>query len=181
MDDTLKAIRDFISSREPGVTSFLTTVNRYGDAYVRQVSCLVENFETGLQLGTIGRVREGDLKSRHLADNPRVTMLWVQTSGEGMGPSGSAARNVSVQADVELVRDNQGIHDFLERRARTWGQPTNLEVEYERYVMAMTPRRLRAEGFGGGFEKIVLLTDFAHPEQYRVFDRRPGILPSRGA
>jgi len=35
MDQTLTAIRDFISSREPGVTSFLTTVNRYGDAYVR--------------------------------------------------------------------------------------------------------------------------------------------------
>ncbi len=55
MDERLTAIRDFISSREPGVTSFLTTVNRYGDAYVRQVSCLVESFESGLRLGTIGR------------------------------------------------------------------------------------------------------------------------------
>jgi len=145
------------------------------------VSCLVESFETGLRLGTIGRVREGDLKSRHLADNPRVTMLWVETSGEGMGPTEGAARNVSVQADVELVRDDEGILDFLERRARAWRQPTNLEVDYERYVMAMTPRRLRAEGFGGGFEEIVLLTDFERPERYRVFSRRPGILPSRGA
>lgn len=181
MDETLTAIRSFITSRESGVTSFLTTVNRYGDAYVRQVSCFVEDFETQLRLGTIGRVRESDLKPRHLADNPRATMLWVQTSGEGMGPSGGAARNVTVQADVEVLRDPGTIRDFLERRARAWGQPTNLEVDYERYVMAMTPRRLRAEGFSGGFQEIVLLTDFAHPEQYRVFDRRPGILPSRGA
>jgi hypothetical protein len=180
MDERLTAIRDFISSREPGVTSFLTTVNRYGDAYVRQVSCLVEHFESGLRLGTIGRMREGDLKSRHLADNPRVTMQWVQTSGEGIGPIGGAARNVTVQADVELVRDADGIRDFLERRSRVWGQPTNLEVDYERYVMAMTPRRLRAEGFSDLFEEIVMLTDFAHPERYRVVNYREGVAPSSG-
>lgn len=181
MDERLTAIRDFISSREPGVASFLTTVNRYGDAYVRQVSCLVESFETGLRLGTIGRVREGDLKARHLEDNPRVTMHWVQTDGAGIGPSGRAARNVTVQADVEVVRDEQGIRDFLERRSRAWGQNTNLAVEYERYVMVMTPRRLRAEGFSGVFEEIVILTDFARPESYRVVNYREGIGPSRGA
>ena len=181
MDERLKAIRDFISSRDPGVTSFLTTVNRHGDAYVRQVSCLVEDFETGLRLGTIGRVREGDLKARHLADNARVTMHWVQTAGEGIGPSGRAARNVTVQADVDVVRDDRGIRDFLERRARAWGQATNFDVDYERYVMAMTPRRLRAEGFSEVFEEIVILTDFARPESYRVVNYREGIGPSRGA
>ena len=181
IDERLMAIRDFISSREAGVTSFLTTVNRYGDAYVRQVSCLVENFESGLRLGTIGRVREGDLKARHLADNPRVTMHWVQTEGRGIGPSGRAARNVTVQADVEIVRDEAGIRDFLERRSRAWGQGTNLEVDYERYVMVMAPRRLRAEGFSEVFEEIVVLTDFAHPERYRVVNYRAGIGPSRGA
>lgn len=181
MDERLTAIRDFISSREAGVTSFLTTVNRYGDAYVRQVSCLVESFETGLRLGTIGRVREGDLKARHLEDNPRVTMHWVQTAGTGIGPSGRATRNVTVQADVEVVRDAQGIRDFLERRSRAWGQNTNLAVEYERYVMVMTPRRLRAEGFSEVFEEIVILTDFARPESYRLVNYREGIGPSRGA
>ncbi len=180
MDERLTAIRDFISSRGAGVASFLTTVNRHGDAYVRQVSCLVEDFETGLRLGTIGRVREGDLKSRHLADNPRVTMQWVQTAGEGIGPRGQAARNVTVQADVEVVREPGRIRDFLERRSRAWGQPTNLEVDYERYLMAMTPRRLRAEGFSDVFEEIVLISDFAHPERYRVANYRTGIRPSRG-
>lgn len=181
MDGRLTEIRDFISSREAGVTSFLTTVNRYGDAYVRQVSCLVESFETGLRLGTIGRVREGDLKARHLEDNPRVTMHWVQTAGVGIGPSARAARNVTVQADVEVVRDEQGIRDFLERRSRAWGQNTNLAVDYERYVMVMTPRRLRAEGFSEVFEEIVILTDFARPESYRLVNYREGIGPSRGA
>lgn len=180
IDERLAAIRDFISSRESGVTSFLTTVNRYGDAYVRQVSCLVESFETGLRLGTIGRVREGDLKARHLADNPRVTMHWVQTAGAGVGPSERAARNVTVQADVAVVRDAGGLRDFLERRSRAWGQPTNLDVDYERYVMSMTPRRLRAEGFSDVFEEILLITDFAHPERYRVANYREGIAPSRG-
>jgi len=177
MDERLTAIRDFISSREAGVTSFLTTVNRYGDAYVRQVSCLVENFETGLRLGTIGRVREGDLKSRHLADNPRITMQWVQTSGEGIGPNGFATRNVTVQADVVIARNPDDIRNFLERRSRVWGQPTNLEVNYERYVMEMTPRRLRAEGFSDVFEEIVLITDFANLERYRVW-RDLGIEPA---
>ena len=161
MDEKLTAIRNFISSREAGVTSFLTTVNRYGDAYVRQVSCLVENFETGLRMGTIGRVREGDLKS----------------SGEGIGPNGFATRNVTVQADVVIARNPDDIRNFLERRSRVWGQPTNLEVDYERYVMEMTPRRLRAEGFSDVFEEIVLITDFANLEHYRVW-RDPGIKPT---
>lgn len=172
MDTTMQTVLDFIEGRVPGVSAFLTTVNPRGDAYIRQVSCFVERDERGWRLGTIGRIREGDLKMRHLTSNPRATMHWVEVSGATIGPRG-AARNVWVQGDVELVRDPARIQSFLARRAAARGVPP-VDADYERYVIEITPRRLRAEGFLQLYREVLVLTDFANPANYRSQNYRTG-------
>ena len=119
MDATMQAVVDFIEGRVPRVASFLTTVNAQGAAYIRQVSCFVERDERGWRLGTIGRIREGDLKMRHLTANPRATMHWIEVSGDSIGPRG-AARNVWVQGNVELVRDQDRVAPCLTRCRASW-------------------------------------------------------------
>jgi hypothetical protein len=173
MDATMQAVVDFIGGRVPGVASFLTSVNAHGDAYIRQVGSFVERDERGWRLGTIGRIREGDLKMRHLSANPRATVHWVEVSGATIGPRG-AARNVWVQGDVELVRDPARIAAFLERRAAARGVPP-VDADYERYVIEITPRRLRAEGFLELYREVLVLTDFANPDSYRTPNYRSGV------
>jgi hypothetical protein len=172
MDATMQAVVDFIEGRVPGVATFLTTVNAQGDAYIRQVSSFVERDERGWRLGTIGRIREGDLKMKHLTANPRATVHCVEVSGATIGPRG-AARNVWVQGDVELVRDPARIEAFLARRAAARGVPPR-DADYERYVIEVTPRRLRAEGFLPLYRQVLVLTDFANPDNYRAPNYRTG-------
>lgn len=172
MDRTMEDVLDFIEGRVPGVTIFLTTSNRHGDAYIRQVGCFVERDERGWRLGTIGRIREGDLKMRHLTDNPRATMHWVDVSGRTIGPRG-AVRNVWIQGDVELVRDQDRVEAFLARRAAARGVAP-VDADYERYVIEITPRRLRAEGFLDLYREVLVLTDFENPENYRGKNYRTG-------
>ncbi len=136
------------------------------------MSCFVERDERGWRLGTIGRIREGDLKMRHLTANPRATMHWIEVSGDSIGPRG-AARNVWVQGNVELVRDQDRVAAFLERRAAARGVPP-VDADYERYVIEITPRRLRAEGFLELYREVLVLTDFANPDGYRVANYRTG-------
>ncbi len=173
MDATMQAVVDFIGGRVPGVAIFLTTVNARGDAYIRQVGSFVERDERGWRLGTIGRIREGDLKMRHLSANPRATVHWVEVSGATIGPRG-AARNVWVQGDVELVRDPARIAAFLERRAAARGVPP-VNADYERYVIEITPRRLRAEGFLELYREVLVLTDFTNLDSYRTPNYRSGV------
>ena len=173
MDATMTAVVDFIEGHVPGVATFLTTANAHGDAYIRQVGSFVERDERGWRLGTIGRIREGDLKMRHLTTNPRATVHWVEVSGATIGPRG-AARNVWVQGDVELVRDPARIEGFLARRAGARGVAP-VDADYERYVIEITPRRLRAEGFLELYREVLVLTDFANPDNYRSQNYRTGI------
>ena len=172
MDQTMQNVLDFIEGRVPGVVTFLTTANARGDAYIRQVGCFVERDERGWRLGTIGRIREGDLKMRHLTHNPRATLHWVEVSGRTIGPRG-AARNVWIQGDVELVRDQGRVEAFLARRAAARGGAP-VDADYERYVIEVTPRRLRAEGFLDLYREVLVLTDFEHPENYRSQNYRTG-------
>ena len=172
MDTTMQTVLDFIEGRVPGVATFLTTVNAHGDAYIRQVGSFVERTESGWRLGTIGRIREGDLKIRHLSANPRATVHWVEVSGATIGPRG-AARNVWIQGDAEIVRDPARIEAFLARRATARGRAP-ITADYERYVIEITPRRLRAEGFLDLYREVLVLTDFTNPDNYRSQNYRTG-------
>ena len=158
----IKQIKEFIGGYEPGVVSFLSTVNQYGRSTIRQVSTHV-NFEASWTVGTIGRYREGDLKIKHLKSNPKATMHWVQTSGETIGPRW-AVRNVWIHANVEIIYDEKIINEFLIKRSESRDQDhSSIKKDYDRYLMLLHPVRLRAEGFTEYYREVLLINNFDVP------------------
>ncbi len=176
MQEIIAQIKGFIGGYEPGVVSFLSTVNQYNRSTIRQVSTFVD-FEKQWTIGTIGRFREGDLKYKHLSDNPKATMHWVETNGNTIGPRW-AVRNVWVHADVEIVEEEDRINEFLLKRINARNQDhVGLEKNYERYLMLLKPVRLRAEGFAEYYREVLLINDFYKPE-IRQVNYRDGAIGS---
>lgn len=176
MSDTINQIKKFIGGYERGVVSFLSTVNQYDRSTIRQVSTFVD-FENQWTIGTIGRFREGDLKYKHLTNNPKATMHWVETSGNTIGPRW-AVRNVWVHADVEIIEDENLINEFLLKRMQARKQDhVGIEKNYERYLMLLKPVRLRAEGFAEYYREVLLINNFIKPE-IRQVNYRDGVIGS---
>jgi hypothetical protein len=175
-NDVVKNIQEFIGGYKAGIVSFLSTVNEYERSTIRQVSTFVD-FEKNWQVGTIGRHRDGDLKLKHLTKNPKATMHWVETNGNTIGPRW-AVRNVWLHADVEIIKDEDIINQFLKKRLQAREQDhTSLEKSYERYLILLHPVRLRAEGFAEFYREVLLINDFVNPT-IRKANYRKGVMGS---
>ena len=170
MDATMQAIWDFMTKPNTNVTRFMTTVNKEGAPYIRQVGCFVED---GFVMGTIGRL-PSDLKMVHLKRNPNVTIQWVETVPASLGNAGGGGvRNVWVAATAELVTDLEKVNAFLRRRSLARGAGDTVPPsDYDRYLMVMKPKLLRAEGFSGRYQRILTLKDFKNADNYHVEDYR---------
>ncbi|MCS7003341.1 MAG: pyridoxamine 5'-phosphate oxidase family protein, partial [Dehalococcoidia bacterium] len=132
--EKIAELRQFISTPAPAVNTFLTTIKSDGSPYIRQVSAFVE----GWRLGTISNA--DNLKVTHLRRNPVATYLFVQQQPQ------FGAKNIWLQGRVEIVDDEAGVQEFLQRRAAATGRPVP-QAEFKRVVIYTTPTFLRAEGF----------------------------------
>ena len=89
-------------------------------------------------------------------------------------PRRAAVTEAEGSRDAEINRaDGERRSSIL--RAEGNREAEILEAEGDRQAAI-----LRAEGFSDLFEEIVMLTDFAHPERYRVVNYREGVAPSSG-
>lgn len=137
MDDAVRAVRAFIGADpQKGKNAWFTSNNSNGDHSVRQISTFIE----GWTVNTITQSKS--LKLKHLANDNRVSYLWVDDQ------PGPRRKNVWMRGTVEIVSDPDEVAAFMERRAAAVGSQVPPR-DWERYLIRFTPHYLRAEGFLG--------------------------------
>jgi general stress protein 26 len=119
-------------------SKFLMAISIGQDGYpmARTLGYLNEDFT--IWLYTV----ENSLKMRQFRDNPKITLLWRETTPQFF-------KFLTMKGNLEIFEDKETVGGIWERYQDKYPQMRGRQTELlEQVVIKVTPIYLRAEGFG---------------------------------